>query len=89
MRETNCSTGDVPCPSLAPRVPPEYYNRSTWSLERYEQVMQYVWQVLTPQDVAGAYVPYFNLSDDTQVSLAPLVHALRHAVYRCRRCGKG
>ncbi|KAF5836986.1 hypothetical protein DUNSADRAFT_5008, partial [Dunaliella salina] len=51
------------------RVPPHYYNRSTWSNENYRAVMLVLRQVFTDADLDGAYFPYFNISDDRQFSL--------------------
>lgn len=48
------------------RVPQQYYNRSTWSRENYNAVLSFLHQVFEPKDIADGYLPYFNISDDTQ-----------------------
>ncbi|GAX81306.1 hypothetical protein CEUSTIGMA_g8737.t1 [Chlamydomonas eustigma] len=51
------------------RVPPQYYNRSTWDDTLYEDVMIYLRQVFTTADIGSYAIPYFNISDDTQYNI--------------------
>lgn len=64
-------------------MPPHYYNRSTWSTENYEAVMGFIRQIFTPGDIGKYQIPYFNISDETQVGLSLILFLLNEGSTEC------
>jgi hypothetical protein len=52
------------------RVPPHYYNRSTWTDETHQNVLDYVWKMFSGSSSASLQnVRYLNISDDQQFAV--------------------
>jgi len=51
------------------RVPPQYYNRSTWDSGNYNLAISLLKDIFNEGNVGNSYFPYFNISDDDQYRL--------------------